>query len=114
MSKKIENVSDSAESLEIEKEEVAKSAESNKKDSALFDLNQKVDTIGADLKSVIDKIDSFEVDTDQILENVSYETKESKSDKKGAVALIVAVLVLIAFVFKDKIANAIEQKRQNP
>lgn len=100
------DLSTEVEKIVKEKENV--SYETNEKS----DLNQKIDKIGADLKNIVDKIDSFEVDTDEILENVSRETNEKNEDKKGVIALVVVFLIIIAFVFKDKIANEI-QKRQN-
>lgn len=113
MSEKTKKIADSAEN-EVIAEEIKKESE-KKADSAIFDkIDKKVDSIGADLKEVIDKIDSFEVDTDEVLQNVSHETKDEKTKGKGAIALILVVAVLILFAFKDKIANAIQQKRQNP
>ena len=100
------------ESDKIEKEtepisEVIKEQAESKQNESFLNLDKKIDKMGADLKSVIDKIDSFEIDTDEVLENVSYETNDKKDNKKGIIALGIVLIVLVAFAFKDKIANAV-------
>lgn len=110
-------MADKKEKVELEiKDEKPEMLESDKKalesfSEVLKDNNKKISSLEKEIKSAVDRIDSFEFDTDAELTKQEPEPKEKKG--KGSLFIILGILaILVAWAFKDKIKNGIQQKEK--
>lgn len=110
-------MADKKEKVELEiKDEKPEILESDKKalesfSEVLKDNNKKISSLEKEIKSAVDRIDSFEFDTDAELTKPELEPKEKKN--KGGLFIIIGILaILVAWTFKDKLTNGIQQKKE--
>lgn len=73
--------------------------------------DKKLSSLEKEIKSVVDKIDSFEFDTDAELTKKEPEPEEKKS-KSGLFIMLAILGILVAWTFKDKLTNGIQQKKE--
>lgn len=77
----------------------------------LKDNGKKISSLEKEIKGVVDRIDSFDFDVEEELTKKEPE-KEKKSEKKGYFIIFLILGVLIAWAFKDKLKNGIQQKNE--
>lgn len=95
---------------EIEVEVEAPEAKKEIFKDVSHETNQKLDKMSDDLKQIVDKLDSFEVDVDDILS--AKDSLESNDKNKSLLVLLIVLAFLIAWAFKGKLIEAIEEVKQ--
>lgn len=73
--------------------------------------DKKLSSLEKEIKGVVNKIDSFEFDVEEELTKKEPE-KEQKKDKKSYFVIFLILGILVAWAFKDKLKNGIQQKNE--
>lgn len=104
---------DKKEKIELDiKEKVEEPTESDIKALQSFNeylqkSDKKLTSLEKEIKGVVEKLDSFEFDTEEELTKPEPKA-EQKSDKKGLFIIFAILGILVAWTFKDKLKNGIQ------